>query len=327
MAVISKTLTTSAESHLRFFDARRDLEAVADLIELCFEETLDPDGRNYLGRMRSAAKSDTWWGWMSSAEWSNPALTGYVWQEDGRTVGNVSLVPYFVRGQRFYLIANVAVHPDYRRRGIARAMTEQAIQYSRQHKSPSVWLHVREENLAAVQLYESLDFAERARRTTWFSTPDFATGGEPTGARFIPPNGRHWKQERAWLLKNYPPELSWHMPLKLNMLDPGLFGDFYRFLYNSYIHQWALVRGNRLLGAIAWQPTSSHANALWLALSAESDERIAYALLTYARQNAPSPRPLMLDYPARQHDRAIQAAGFYSHQTLIWMELPFYHRP
>ena len=323
MSAISKVLTTSAESHMRFFDSRRDLEAVADLIELCFDETLDPDGRNYLGRMRSAAKNDSWWVWTSSAEWSIPAMTGYIWQEDGRIVGNVSLVPYFVRGQRFYLIANVAVHPDYRRRGIARAMTEQAVRFARQRQSPSVWLHVRQENLAAVRLYEMLGFVERARRTTWFSTPDFKAGEEPRGARFTAPSGWHWRQQRAWLVHNYPPELSWHMPLKLNTLNPGLVGDFYRFLYNATIYQWALVRGERLLGSIAWQPTPGHANALWLALPPGSDERVAYALLAHARQHAPSQRTLMLDYPAQQYQRAIQAAGFYAHQTLVWMELVF----
>lgn len=306
---------------MRFFDPRHDLEAVADLIELCFNETLDPDGRNYLGRMRSAAKNASWWGGPSSVEWSSPAMTGYVWQEDGRIVGNVSLVPYFVRGRRFYLIANVAVHPDYRRRGIARAMTEQAVSFSRQRQAPSVWLHVREENLPAVELYRSLNFVERARRTTWFSTPDFAASSEPTGARFVSPIGRHWKEQRAWLTNNYPAELAWHMPLKLNTLNPGLVGDFYRFLYNATIYQWALVRGERLLGSIAWQPTNGYANALWLAMPPGSDERVAYALLAYARKNAPSQRPLMLEYPARQYERAVQAAGFYAHQTLIWMSL------
>jgi hypothetical protein len=46
-------------------------------------------------------------------------------------------------------------------------------------------------------------------------------------------------------------------------------------------------------------------------------------LLVYARQNAPTQRPLVLDYPAHRFDPAIQAAGFAAQQTLIWMELPF----
>jgi hypothetical protein len=107
----------------------------------------------------------------------------------------------------------------------------------------------------------------------------------------------------------------------MSLLRPGLVGEFYRFLYNATIHQWALVNTSRLLGAIAWQTTSGYANPLWLAVPPYSDERLVHALLVYARQHVPSTRPMMLDYPARQYAGAISKAGFAAHQTLIWMEL------
>lgn len=322
MATITKTFpSTSAESSLRPFDPRRDLEPVADLVELCFADTLDPDGREYLGRMRAAANNPSFLNWASTAEWSNPALNGYIWQQDGRIVGNVSLIPYFIHSQRHYLIANVAVHPKYRRQGIARRLTEQAVAHARQRSAPATWLHVREENQAAVDLYLSLGFVERARRTTWFSTPEFAQPALPPGMRFTSPPRSAWEEQRSWLAQDYPAELSWHMPFRMNLLRPGLVGEFFRFLYNATIQQWALVSPSRLLGAVAWQTTAGYANALWLAAPPFSDEDLIHALLVHARQHIPSARPLMLDYPARQNDKAIQKAGFTAHQTLIWMEL------
>jgi ribosomal protein S18 acetylase RimI-like enzyme len=324
MAVISKPLTLSpADSHLRPFDARRDLQAVADLVELCFADTLDPDGRDYLVRMRSAAQSPPWLSWANTAEWATPAMAGYVWQEEDRLVGNVSIIPFLIKARRYFLIANVAVHPNYRKRGIGRLLTERAVQYTRQRGAPSAWLHVREENLSAVSMYQAQGFVERARRTSWLTNRETPNDEPLSGVKFVAPASRHWEQLRAWLSHSYPPELSWHLPFQLNLLRPGLVGEFYRFLYNAYIYHWSMLRGERLLGAVAWQPTGGHTNLVWLAVPPEGDPRVVQALLLYARQHAIQHRTLMLDFPARQYEMAIQAAGFYAQQTLIWMEKVF----
>jgi hypothetical protein len=248
-------------------------------------------------------------------------MSGYVWQQDGRIIGNVSLIPYFIRSQRYYLIANVAVHPDYRRQGIARRLTEEAITHARQRSAPATWLHVREENQAAVELYLSLGFVERARRTTWFNTLEYSQPELPPDLRFTSPPRSAWQEQRSWLRQDYPAELSWHMPFRMSLLRPGLLGEFYRIISNATIQQWALVSPSRMLGAVAWQTTAGYANALWLAAPPFSDKNLVHALLVHARQHVPSIRPLMLDYPARQYVEAIQMAGFKVHQTLIWMEL------
>jgi len=324
MAAITKPLSsTSTATYLRAFDVRRDLEPVADLVELCFSDTLDNDGRDYLARMRSSAKQTNFLRLASAtSDWANVPFAGYVWQQDGRLVGNVSIIPYYVRGRRFYLIANVAVHPDYRRRGIAHDLTNQAVEYSRQRGSPSVWLHVREENYPAVTLYEKLGFQEQARRTTWFSDSGSPAAEPLKGLKVIPSRSRHWNAQRAWLLQSYPPQLSWHMPFNIHTLQPGFVGDFYRFLYNAYVEQWAVLDGDRLLGAVIWQSIAGHANALWLASPARTEEDIILALLVHARRHAPSQRPMMLDFTAHTFSQALQSAGFFDHQTLIWMMKP-----
>jgi GNAT superfamily N-acetyltransferase len=321
MATLSNLLlSTASQKHLRPFDPRRDLGPVADLVEQCFADTLDPDGERYLQHMRLAAKNPSFLRWASvAAEFSSVPMNGYVWEEDGKIVGNVSLIPFIMHANRYYLIANVAVHPDYRRHGIARKLTLQAVDHARRRGAPRAWLHVRENNEAAIQLYQSLGFQEQARRTTWYTQRDIPTATPPNGVRVVLRQGNHWSAQNKWLARDYPSEVTWHLPFSKNTLRPGLLGILYRALSGSYARQWSVLSGNRLLGVLAWQPSGNFADTLWLSTSREDEETAAYALLLYARQHLSPRRPLSLDYPAHRVDESMQSAGFYIHQTLIWM--------
>jgi ribosomal protein S18 acetylase RimI-like enzyme len=322
MATLSKSLPQAqVDGKLRSFDPYRDLGAVADLIEICFANTLDADGRSYLLRMRSAASQPGFWRWATIAtEYASAPLSGYVWIEDGRLVGNISLVPYYLHGKRYYLIANVAVRPEYQRRGIARALTNQAIEHIRQRRAPSAWLHVREENEPAIELYKQLGFVERTRRTTWCSIKNHAPAPTVQGLEIKATQAWNWKAMSAWLQRSYPDELTWHLPFNQHMVNPGLWGKIYRFLNNTYIQQWSAIQNGRLRATITWQPAVGASNLLWLAASERAEEALIQALLAYARQNLASSRSLSLDYPARRYEEAIQNAGFQAQQTLIWME-------
>jgi ribosomal protein S18 acetylase RimI-like enzyme len=325
MATLTNLLTSSSTpGQLRPFDVRRDLAAVADLVEQCFADTLDPDGERYLEQMRAASRNPGFIHFAAAAsEWSSVPLTGYVWEEDGKVVGNISLIPFALRNQRNYLIANVATHPAYRRRGIAHSLTAQAIEHARRRGAPSAWLHVRQENETAVNLYKSLNFVERARRTTWYSQTGKPVGEPSDDLTFGPRRPQFWNTQIAWLKQAYPPQLTWHLPLRLAAFRPGIGGALYRFFTTAFLAQWAVQRGNQLLGVVAWQSAQSYADILWLAAPPQADESAVHALLLYARQRLSTRRPLTIDYPAGQSDQAIRSAGFSAHQTLIWMSVEF----
>ena len=157
---------------IRKIDLARDLNPVADLIELCFPIHLDPDGKTYVKEMRKAARDMRLMGWISNvSELETTRSSGFVWEEDGRIVGNLSLIP------RVFLVANVAVHPNFRRRGIARKLTQHALVHLAQQRESEVWLQVRDDNPPAIDLYRSLGFKDQASRTTWRICPaDFKTG-------------------------------------------------------------------------------------------------------------------------------------------------------
>src|SRR5919106_2261059 len=209
--------------HIRPLNVLRDLSAVADLIELCFSPTIDNDGQRYLTDMRRASRDDSFLRWASRmTETASLPMMGYVWEQDGRIIGNASLIPFRDRGKRIYLIANVATHPDYRRRGIGRALTEQVMKQARDKKASAIWLHVRDDNPGAIKLYQDLGFQEAARRTTWQADPDTRLTYPQTKIRIVPRHSRFWSQQQDWLRRLYPEALSWYHAWNINALRPGI---------------------------------------------------------------------------------------------------------
>ena len=83
---------------------------------------------------------------------------GFVWVEDDRIVGNLSLRHAQPRSNRGRLIGNVVVHPDYRHHGIGRALMERAIAAAKGDYSTWVGLEVRADNEIACRLYQHLGF-------------------------------------------------------------------------------------------------------------------------------------------------------------------------
>lgn len=317
-------MPSSANGHLRRLDMRRDLGAVADLVELCFYDTLDPEGKHYLAEMRRAAQNARLLGWASSLSEEAPMPpSGYVWEEDGRLVGNLSLIPINVQGKRGYMIANVATHPDYRGRGIARAMTATALEYARSRNAACAWLQVRDDNPSAIHIYETTGFKERLRRTSWFSGPDFQDNPIPVGVTIGSRHADHWVPQRDWLKRLYPGDLSWHLPFDWNMMRPDIWGRLYRFFTFEFPHHWSVERDGQLRGVLTWRHTPGYTDPLWLALPEEIDEGAILALLAKARRHIRQIQPLSLNYPLGVAVDVLRWAGFYAHQTLIWMEYKF----
>lgn len=324
ISVASIPSQNKTENHLRAFDVQRDLAPVADLVELCFADTLDQDGKRYIQRMRSVSRNKGFLRWAAlNVEIPNMPFTGYVWELDGNLIGNASLIPYRVKDQASYLIANVAVHPDHRREGIARALTLRAMDHARKKGAAEIWLHVRQENDQALDLYTNLGFAEKARRTTWIGEPETVNSGDESGVNIKPAVLDNWKHLQAWITHNYPDDVSWHLPLNTNALRPGFWGALYRLLYHVNIRQWAAYRAAGLSAVLTWQAASTHADSLWLAAPPDAADAVIGALLSHARRALRTKRTLRLEYPADQNKDGVQSAAFYAQQTLIWMSLSF----
>ncbi|MCR5502056.1 MAG: ribosomal protein S18-alanine N-acetyltransferase [Lachnospiraceae bacterium] len=69
-------------------------------------------------------------------------------------------------------ITNVAVHPDYRRTGLAKRLLTEALKLSEGMGIRNVTLEVRPSNEAAIGLYESFGFREEGRRPHFYEKPE-----------------------------------------------------------------------------------------------------------------------------------------------------------
>jgi ribosomal protein S18 acetylase RimI-like enzyme len=321
MSTAANTLTPASQ-HLRPLDPRRDTRPVADLIELCFASTLDDDGLNYLQHMRDSSQLGGLFSWAYELADQVPGhQRGFVWEEGGRVIGNISVIPFNSQHRRCHLVANVAVHPDQRGRGIGRLLTSAALDQARSQGIQAVWLQVRDDNPVAEHIYLSLGFKERARRTTWRCPVGANLPAGPVALPVSARQARHWGAQLAWLQQTYPAELAWHLPIDWRAFAPGWMSFFYRLLGFIIMRHWTAEQAGKTLGLLTWQETPGKTDNLWLALPPAGDPAVVQALLTYARTHLSLRRALQLNYPAGLASEAFQATGFVKQHTLIWMEV------
>ncbi len=327
MTSVSVQVHSSQGGPLRPMNILRDLPQVADLIELCFSPTMDEDGQSFLQEMRRASRDNNFLRWAGQVvDSASLPMTGFVWEENGRIIGNASVVTQNFKGRRICMIANVATHPDFRRRGIGRALTERALQYARQRGAKEIWLHVREDNPTAIKIYQDLGFIERARRTTYFSTPNAqfspprsSPGWDPRRVIVSNPTARDWPLQREWLKRAHPDELNWYAHWDWDSLGPGLWNWFRRSLIEFDIRQWAARQNENLLATVSWMPSMRVPNALWAAAPPNGNAEGLRSALETARLELAHYHKLSVEYPAGDMTDAIQSAGFSPFRTLIWM--------
>ncbi len=111
--------------------------------------------------------SDPWSEKSVSSELSN-SLSLWLVALDGETVAGYI-------GSQTVLdetdMMNVAVHPDFRRQGIAEALVTELVAQLKQMESHSLTLEVRASNAPAKALYEKLGFTLAGRRPNYYRIP------------------------------------------------------------------------------------------------------------------------------------------------------------
>ncbi|MBE2184390.1 MAG: GNAT family N-acetyltransferase [Anaerolineae bacterium] len=160
--------TALSASGLRPVNLKTDLAPLADLMEIAFAESMDSSGRAAIREMRTLSRLGSGVNLLSGVNDLVLGIgLGYVWLEDGKLIGNVSIYPSNLPSHlpRSWVIANVAVHPDYRGRGIARRLMEASLE-AIGHRG-DILLQVEERNEIARNLYTSLNFHEEGTFTIW----------------------------------------------------------------------------------------------------------------------------------------------------------------
>ncbi len=300
---------------------------VLDLIEIGFRDELDPQGWKMLRQMRQLYQPNG----LARVVY-NAALetTGFVWEEDGRIVGNLSLRHAQPRSSRGRLIGNVVVHPNYRHRGIGRALMESAIAAASNEYASWVGLEVRADNEIAGQLYRHLGF--------------HAVG---TTKHMLRPKGLPWPEnpgpDGAWRRSKSHDALSWqHLATLVHDRDQRLVleirADLYRFGgLDSWINRW-LSRQRE--GAWVHSDNEGHID---LAAHVQTDRKFRFHVwdvLMHPALGEPGAQELLAQalsatrqaghWPivtivADQPDlvRALEGIGFEQHRTLQQMILAY----
>ena len=312
-----------ASKHIRSLDLTRDLYQIADLIEMSFPLHKDRDGQIYLRQLRKSARDMHFLRWLSSmADLSGDRVAGFVWEEDGKIIGNLSLVPFMENGKKIHLIANVAVKPEHRRRGIGRALTIRAVDILRRKHEPRVWLQVRKQDMGAQELYRSVGFVDRFRRTTWRVKPIQLHTTKELGLDEITVRKRNdadWASQRGWLIPAYPPQMRWNLPVNFHQFEAGPLQEIKNFLDGVNLRHWAIERLGVCQAVLTWQKTNTYANNLWLAHSPDLEPPVLEAALPEILSRLRRRHPLALDLEEGLYSQSLEYLGFKVFRTLIWM--------
>ena len=91
----------------------------------------------------------------------------FVCERDNKLIGYIGIKAVIDEGY----ITNVAVFPQYRRKGVAKALLDKVFEYAKEKRLSFVSLEVRPSNTAAVALYEKAGFKEEGRRKDFYRLP------------------------------------------------------------------------------------------------------------------------------------------------------------
>jgi [ribosomal protein S18]-alanine N-acetyltransferase len=66
-------------------------------------------------------------------------------------------------------ILNIETLPSHRRQGLAQSLLLEVINWAASNQRTHIWLEVRASNLAAIQLYQKLNFRHISTRTRYYA--------------------------------------------------------------------------------------------------------------------------------------------------------------
>ncbi|HHH81818.1 MAG TPA: GNAT family N-acetyltransferase [Chloroflexi bacterium] len=303
---------------LRPYDPRRDMFALASLIEIGFPGRLEEAGERLIRGMRFFGRA----GWLGAVlgRWVLPPAAfpyGYVWEQNGQVVGNASVLP--VRGfPERWVMANVAVRPEYRGRGIARDLVRACLELTRRRGGRKVILQVDFGNEAALALYRSQGFQMLSERRTWRADARRLELQVASSEKARPRLPQEWRQQWALARRLYPEGVIWPYPTSAALFRPLHLERLGRL---EEPRNWIWVDDERILGSLTHRcgPTPGTLRLILVvepAVRGRAESDLLAVALGGARTRA---REYVLDYPLGQVEDLLRRMGWRPQRDLIWM--------
>jgi ribosomal protein S18 acetylase RimI-like enzyme len=329
--VLSATtdLAPPHQKGLRQIDVRRDLRAVADLVGDAFADELDDRGQASLRELRSLSRLGPLLYLMvpTSGELGG-FLRGFVWEADGEIVGNVTLQQADDSGSR-WMIANVAVHPDYRGQGIAGSLMQAALTRIKEMGGDWALLQVKKDNEIARKLYDHMGFDEvvtesHLRILQMADIPDTAL---PANVSLVRLYDRDWDAMKHLLHRSVPTSARWLHPTRSRAYrrnsDPHLILRWGHLIGLSQRERLGVYRGSDLMGALdVWsQPHGEHEISILLHPDVQeewTETLLHHGLRRLQRYPYQPITATLYDYQP-QATAALKSLGFRTTRTLATM--------
>lgn len=167
MFYLAQGRTVSAAAHqpqyLRLSQAERERQAAFPLRIRRFR----PEDAEAVGQLEARCLTTAWSVNSFEKLAEDPASIGLLAELDGRIVGFASVTDIQGDGE----VNNVAVEPEFRGRGIAKALMTELIRQGEAMGITAFTLEVRTGNAAAIHVYESLGFVSAGIRPGFYENP------------------------------------------------------------------------------------------------------------------------------------------------------------
>ena len=243
----SSLFVGSQSTHpIRPINVTRDMPQVMRLLNRVFSPTLDAEGRralNSMGNQPSLA--------LRLNRLGQKIAAGFIYEHNHQIIGNVSIIPTAIKGR--VIIANVAVHEDFRRRGVARELMDFTLDHLLERGTKAVLLQVDIDNEGARRLYSDLHFDVMGSTTYWVATPGSWRELATTSPAEIRPM-RHSEFRQAYDLdiSTFPIDLNWPDPINHNSYRQNFLKRLDQFFNGKSTENWVIANNNELfaLGSI-----------------------------------------------------------------------------
>lgn len=325
--IVTAPSQDQSKNGLRPINLNTDIPGILRLLELVFGASLRAEGRPIIASNDLAAQSPAiLWRLMPAAA---KLSLGFVWEADGRIVGNVTVLTTEMPGR--YLVVNVAVHPDYRRQGIARLLMKQVETLVRQRNGHQILLQVVKQNTAAIDLYNLLKYTTVGSVTQWATSVSRLRRLE-LNVEGSSPRIRELKRQdssAAFALDRQAlhPDLHWPEPLQPDAYKTGFWVSARNFLNGRQTETWVVAgeERNQLVGLGRIESEWGRAHHLTLRVHPAWQGRLERPLLAkmIRRLKASSRRNVRLEHPDDDElvNALLQEANFQPRRTLTHMRL------
>jgi GNAT superfamily N-acetyltransferase len=249
---------------------------------------------------------------------------GFVWEQDGQIIGNVTLLNTSVNGR--YLIVNVAVHPDYRRQGIARMLMKATTDHVRQKNGREILLQVDKDNQHAIDLYLDLDYTTIGTMTTWVAN---AGRAHPIQSHADVPiralRGNEGQAAYELDILALPPNLNWPEPIPKDTYQFSMWKRIANFINARHHETWITTDGVRLTGSVSVWSEWGRAHQLTLRVHPKWKGELERPLLAKILRQLPyiPRRNIRIDHPHSDEltNTLLTEANFKPRRTLTHMHV------